>query len=148
MKEHLDSLSATYPYSAFDRKIDSDCKDDRARPDFLYKTPTCNLIVEVDEHQHKSPTYKGCEVPRMINIHQSIGEFGRPCIFIRYNPHSYRDDAGRRQTPSLAVRWILLDSLIKYYHEYEPKYPLSTIHLFYDEFDEHTSLVEEEIAIP
>ena len=69
--------------------IGSDCtKDDRHNtnghiyPDIRFDCIWFQLIVEIDEHQHRGAGYK-CDKRRMYDI---IAKLGMPCIFIRYNP--------------------------------------------------------------
>ena len=60
----------------------------RYRPDITYQREEgYYIIVEVDENQHQSESYKKCDRTRMINIHQDVMA---PVYFIRYNPDSYK----------------------------------------------------------
>jgi len=129
-----------------DSVVDSSCT--RRRPDFVFHCGTHVVIVEVDEHQHKS--YSNCgstreekirgENRRMFEIFQSFQSLHTdsviPVLFIRYNPDAYTvqgrkgktSDKQRRET---LVRWVrqslgvnLLDSVPD---------PLSALYLYYDE---------------
>ena len=69
--------------------IGSDCtKNDRKNtnghiyPDIRFDCIWFQLIVEIDEHQHRGAGYK-CDKRIMYDI---IAKLGMPCIFIRYNP--------------------------------------------------------------
>lgn len=69
--------------------IGSDCtKNDKKNtnghiyPDIRFDCIWFQLIVEIDEHQHRGAGYK-CDKRRMYDI---IAKLGMPCIFIRYNP--------------------------------------------------------------
>lgn len=94
-----------------DEIVDRSCSN--KRPDFGYDVGTHVVFVEVDEEQHNSYKCKidGGEDRRMFEIFQSLG--GKACIFIRYNPDTFRDNNGnvvkilesRRQ--DLLVKWIL-----------------------------------------
>ena len=53
------------------------------RPDLHFQLDTHDIIVEIDENQHKSYNDK-CECARINEIVSSIG--GKSVIFIRYNP--------------------------------------------------------------
>jgi RNase P subunit RPR2 len=129
-----------------DSVVDSSCT--RRRPDFVFHCGTHVVIVEVDEHQHKS--YSNCgstredkirgENRRMFEIFQSFQSLLTdsiiPVLFIRYNPDAYylqgrkgkTSDKQRRET---LVRWVRqslgvnpLDSVPD---------PLSVLYLYYDE---------------
>jgi hypothetical protein len=129
-----------------DSVVDSSCT--RRRPDFVFHCGTHVVIVEVDEHQHKS--YSNCgstreekirgENRRMFEIFQSFQSLHTdsviPVLFIRYNPDAYTiqgrkgktSDKQRRET---LVRWVQqslginpLDSVPD---------PLSVLYLYYDE---------------
>ena len=66
-------------------KIIADQECSRKRPDVYFDLPDRVVIVEIDEHQHK--TYdEGCSCARMCEIVAAIG--GRSVVFIRYNPDS------------------------------------------------------------
>ncbi|CAI2174051.1 13049_t:CDS:2 [Funneliformis geosporum] len=56
------------------------------RPDFVIDAGTHQVVLEVDEYQHKKGEYN-CEIKRMWDIAQALGI---PTFFIRYNPDSYR----------------------------------------------------------
>lgn len=57
------------------------------RPDILFERETYNVIVEVDEFEHKYG-YE-CELKRMYDI---IANTLKPAIFIRYNPDHKNSD--------------------------------------------------------
>lgn len=81
LKEHKIGI-ATY-----NKKIKNGSYD--YRPDFFINKATFNIILEVDENQHKSYD-KDCEIKRMYEIHsEALGEI--PTIFIRYNCDEYVD---------------------------------------------------------
>jgi len=129
-----------------DSVVDSSCT--RRRPDFVFHCGTHVVIVEVDEHQHKS--YSNCgstreekirgENRRMFEIFQSFQSLHTdsviPVLFIRYNPDAYTiqgrkgktSDKQRRET---LVRWVQqslgIDPL-----ESVPD-PLSVLYLYFDE---------------
>tara|TARA_B100000787_G_C16017232_1_gene216886 strand:- start:67 stop:534 length:468 start_codon:yes stop_codon:yes gene_type:complete len=51
-------------------------------PDIRFDCLTFNLIVEIDEFQHRGSNYN-CDERRMYDI---IAKLGISCVFIRYNP--------------------------------------------------------------
>jgi hypothetical protein len=59
----------------------------RRRPDIRFETPTHDVIVEVDEHQHRGYD-ESCECARISEIVGAIG--GKPVVFVRYNPDAVR----------------------------------------------------------
>lgn len=70
------------------KSVGSECSGTHLFPDILFKCLHYNLIVEIDEHQHKGNNYK-CEEKRMYDI---IAKIGQPCIFIRYNPDNKKSN--------------------------------------------------------
>lgn len=73
------------------KSVGDDCtKNDRENtnghlyPDLRWDCGWFQLILEVDEFQHRGAEYK-CDERRMIDI---IAKLGMPCVFIRYNPDS------------------------------------------------------------
>ena len=69
-----------------DKPIGGDCG--KYRPDFRYDSLTHFVVVEVDEDQHKGYDPE-CERIRMINIVQAVG---MRCVFVRYNPDTFKID--------------------------------------------------------
>jgi len=92
----------------------------------------------VDEKQHNTESYKRCDLPRMINLHQDIGA---PVYFIRYNPDEYSKD-GKKKNPTDNARKKTLTNWIKWVKDYakEDKVTdgLHVLYLFYNEYDEST----------
>lgn len=74
-------LQNGYKIDLCDSVVDGDFSNER--PDFLFYCDGYVLVLEVDEKQHK---YEPCDVIRMKNMSQVLGE---PTIFIRYNPDMY-----------------------------------------------------------
>lgn len=61
----------------------------RKRPDFRISTKWGNIILEVDEFQHKRKNYTAeCEITRMKQIYFDSGV--EQLLFIRYNPDDYK----------------------------------------------------------
>jgi hypothetical protein len=74
------------------------------RPDFIYERPTSVVVIEFDEHQHRSYALR-CELARMAEI--SLGYGGCPVHWVRYNPDSFRVN-GIAAEPSDASRSSML----------------------------------------
>jgi len=70
-----------------DKPVGGDCG--KYRPDFRYDALTHFVVVEVDEDQHKGYDPE-CERIRMINIVQAVG---MRCVFVRYNPDTFKIDS-------------------------------------------------------
>ena len=87
------------------RSVGSECTDGHLFPDIRFERGFYNVIIEVDEFQHKGADYE-CDKQRMYNI---IAKLGVPCIFIRYNPDNKNSDKN-----------VLLEK-IKYYLNIEFK---------------------------
>jgi hypothetical protein len=117
-------------FTSYDRMIDHGACG-RERPDFIFDVNTHMICLEVDEDQHI--TYKCDEMPRMINISQSLG---MPTLFIRFNPDKYRPITGQRRL-SDQKRLEALKNQIDYWSHN----PLPTdgfcfaTYLFYDDDD-------------
>jgi hypothetical protein len=122
-----------------DQIIDSSCS--KVRPDFVFDCGTHFVIIEVDEHQHKS--YSNCgttleerqkmENKRMFMIFQSFG--GPRVAFIRYNPDVFRANdkvvtMGDQKRHKCLLQWV------KHYLKNQPENPLEVKYLFYDGYDE------------
>ena len=133
-----------------DEVIDSSCS--KVRPDFVYDCISHIVIIEVDEHQHKS--YNNCgttkeerqlmENKRMYNIFQSFG--GPNVVFIRYNPDSFRVDSkvvkiSDKKRHECLVLWI------KHYIKNKPEFQLEVKYLFYDDRDQSKISIEEKDVI-
>ena len=59
----------------------------RKRPDIRFETPTHDVIVEVDENQHRQ-YQESCECARISEIVGALG--GKSIAFVRYNPDAVR----------------------------------------------------------
>lgn len=98
-----------------DLQFDYNRRVGRYFPDFLFHFPTCALIVEVDEHQHRSYG-EVLERKRMIELQRILDQ---PCIFLRYNPDSPH---------------ACLDYLVRKIREYSlapPQYDEENLHVEY-----------------
>ena len=70
--------------------VQTECRGTKRRPDFMFDLGGWVVIVEVDEHQHKTNAPE-CEQRRMTEIFATVG---RPVVFIRFNPDDYVDADG------------------------------------------------------
>lgn len=109
------------------------------RPDYIVSNPLFEIIIEVDENQHKSYPCE-CENTRMINIHQDFG--GKPVLFIRYNPDNYHDHLKRLVKPDISREQKLIDVVKKYIALTEWSSKLSAVYLFYDGYNGQLVLTE------
>jgi hypothetical protein len=139
VKAYLDRKK--YKYTSYDKVIDPMCGLER--PDFVFDGGDHFVIVEVDEDQHKKLKYRyennekilihDCETARMINISQMMG---LPTIFIRFNPDKFTIK-NEQQNVSQGVRHLVLSQWIDAMMDKKAKnIPfLSTMYLFYDDYD-------------
>lgn len=105
--------------------------DIKKRPDFRIPIKNGNIIIEVDEYQHKRKNYPcECELLRMKQIFYACGKPNM--LFLRYNPDYYKTfdeiyfDSKRRES-----------LLLKYIQERILKMDfsgLNVVYLFYDWF--------------
>lgn len=120
----------------------NECKEGNTfgyRPDVYYDCGTHFVIIEVDEEQHNTEKYRSCDLPRMINIQQSLA---LPTIFIRYNPDSFKIN-GNKTTVSDNKR---LKTLIDWLQDAKIKTdtsPLEVVYLFYDDYQENEAKYKE-----
>jgi len=130
-----------------DKIIDTNCN--MYRPDRRYDCGTHQLIIECDEHQHKNKEYcekykslKHFEECRMFEIQQACG---MNCIFIRWNPDTFRINGilckkfNIHKRLEMLVQWIKYCINLQIKKESPPKY----IQLFFDDYDEtNTDFIE------
>ena len=81
----------------------------RRRPDIRFEMPTHDVIVEVDENQHRGYD-ESCECARISEIVGAIG--GKSVAFVRYNPDAVRY-GGTVQSVAAAERIDLLVETVK-----------------------------------
>jgi hypothetical protein len=91
----------------YDESPGFDCT--RKRPDIRFELATHDVIVEVDENQHRGYE-ESCECARISEIVGAIG--GKAVVFIRYNPDNVRSN-GSRVTVTPAERIDLLVATVK-----------------------------------
>jgi very-short-patch-repair endonuclease len=81
----------------------------RKRPDIRFEMDAHDVIVEVDENQHRGYE-ESCECARISEIVGAIG--GKSVVFIRYNPDNVRCNGARVQVTA-AERIDLLVATVK-----------------------------------
>ena len=74
-----------------DKRVAGGCS--RRRPDLRVSLPHQELVVEIDEDQHKGYDCS-CENKRVMEISRDLGH--RNIVFIRFNPDSYYDSDGKK----------------------------------------------------
>ena len=113
-----------------DRTVTGGCS--RKRPDFLLITTWGNIVLEVDEFQHKRKTYPcECEISRMKEIYFDCGV--ENLLFIRYNPDSYKTTTCEK--PMIKrKRQELLIKIINQQLKTKEVENLGVMYLFYDYF--------------
>lgn len=116
----------------------------KKRPDVFFDLNSHVVIVEIDEHQHRS--YEDtCECARLNEIVNGI--CGRPVIIIRFNPDITRNN-GKKLDLQLSEKLDLLvdtikDELIKEYTQFQVK----IIQLYYDDnYTNYQEYKEEDIT--
>lgn len=131
----------------------TECSGKRYRPDILMDCDSFFIDTEVDEYQHLHKKYHPenddeyenyCEDIRMVNIAQSLSgtEEGMPCVFIRYNPDSFkRDEETVRclKKDRLKILKQLIDDLL----ENPPTKPITVYQLFYDSPSKEDSYIQK-----
>ncbi len=89
----VDAIKARFPaYDwSHDRRVPDGCSG--LRPDLLLQMGSHVLILEVDEHAHRS-TAPQCEVARLNEISSELNF--QPVAVLRFNPDAYTDSHGVR----------------------------------------------------
>jgi hypothetical protein len=87
-----DFIKETYPNLniTYNKAVEGGCS--KNRPDIFIDCLTHSVIIEIDEHQHKSNSKSytpECEIQRINNLFTDLAD--RPILFIRFNPDSYTD---------------------------------------------------------
>lgn len=133
VKNWLDKNLSDFKYESYDCIFEhGQCG--KERPDFLWDAGTHKVVLEVDEDQHKGRPYE-CDETRMVNLTHA---FGMPCIWIRFNPDSFKAGDGDNVSPRDIRR---CDLLIRVLRDSMKDAPQTTadfcrvIHLFFDGFD-------------
>jgi hypothetical protein len=100
----------------------------KKRPDFLFQTAFGSIVVENDEHEHKS-TSGAVELERMKEIHAALQH---PVHFIRFNP-----DLTKKHREPLSHRHEVLTAFVSQILEqpqlfFEGHVGLTVTHFYYD----------------
>lgn len=110
----------------YNKSVGNDCTGGHLFPDILFERDYYNVIVEVDEYEHRGASYQ-CDEKRMYDI---IAKLGLPTVFIRYNPDGKNAD-----------KEVLLNCIIFYLNLNENdniiwnEFGLKTEYLFYKNRD-------------
>lgn len=146
VKEALDNAGIRYITS--DKRVLGGCSN--KRPDFVIDNGTFMIIVECDEDQHRIYT-KECELKRMYTIGEDLG--GIPCIFVRYNPDSYKDSSNKAHRYSKYRVAELIKTVQGFMKLPELGAPRMVAYMFYDGYNnaltpvKHISLVNGEVVL-
>jgi hypothetical protein len=123
--------------------FDKSVGESKKRPDVRLPFEDYNIIVELDEHQHRG---YNCENKRMMEIFQDLGK--KPLVILRVNPDSYTDKSGKKVPGCFMItktvgwkkdekewkrRMDILKKQIDYYTGNKPTKEVHIIPLFYDE---------------
>ena len=133
-------LEANFDSDIFDhdKTVTGGCS--RKRPDFLLTADWGNIVLEVDEFQHKRKTYPcACEISRMKEIYFDCGV--KNLLFIRYNPDTYKTITGAKPM----IKKNRQDLLVKIIHDQLKKKKirnLGVMYLFYDHFSVNAIEIE------
>ena len=101
----------------------------RKRPDIRFEMQTHDVIVEVDENQHRGYE-ESCECARISEIVGAIG--GKSVVFVRYNPDVVRY-GGPVHAVTAAERIDLLVDTVKYELQNAPStFSVRLVQLWYD----------------
>jgi len=123
---------------SYDKTVRSGCS--KRRPDFIIQTTWGNIIIEVDENQHRNSLYDcECEIVRMKQIYFDIGiEF---LLYIRFNPDSYKSN--HENSFTLYKKLVFLLKYIESYSLQKPEKNCSILYLFYDGFSSIDIRIED-----
>lgn len=119
----------------------------KSRPDFCIQCDGFMLVVEVDEHAHRSymhaidpcdciATYGiyqcGCDVGRMAELTQEVAQ---RTLFLRFNPHRIKNQDGSTLSRGVAARHdkllMLVNSYLSGSHKPPPSMPCCALYLYY-----------------
>ena len=101
----------------------------KKRPDVYFEKPGHCVIVEIDEHQHRSYD-DSCECARLNKIVNGIG--GKPVVVIRFNP-----DVTRHRGKQLALRLgdkvdLLIATIKEELDRTHESFAVRIVQLYYD----------------
>jgi hypothetical protein len=137
-----DFIKNTFPNNEwkFDEIINNGCS--RRRPDIRLELYTHNIVIEVDENQHRDYDVS-CENKRTMEIFQDLGS--RNIVFIRFNPDDYDNITScwgvnkngicvvkKSKAKEWTQRLNELKKQIKYWLVKIPEKEVEIVQLFYD----------------
>ena len=99
------------------------------RPDILLKLHRHNIIIEIDENQHRS--YDNCELKRMNLLFEDL-EY-KHTVFIRFNPDDYLDKDNKKITSCWGIDKNGL-SIVKKSKQFEWEHRLDTLKNIVDRY--------------
>lgn len=133
-------------------KCMNDIDKKNANLDFVIELKLYRVILEVDEHQHKH-YQPSCELSRMMFILEATQENKRPLLFIRYNPHAFKQNGVTKRVPTKKRFEVLLNIIRESTFD-----TFALVYLFYDCDDQwipqvcksesYPSMLKENIIIP
>jgi hypothetical protein len=116
----------------------------KRRPDVFFDLPKHCVIVEIDEHEHKS--YEdSCECSRINEIVNGIG--GRSVIFIRYNPDLIKNKNDKILISKSDKIDLLVKTIKKELSNDYDTFTVKLIQLCYsDNYENYSAVKEEDIT--
>ncbi len=136
-EDHVRKILDAHKMRYIGNRIVSTASCGKERPDFVFEFITHNVILEVDEYQHRSYNCL-CEQVRMINITQAFG--GTPIFWIRYCPHEFipansfaKSTISKTKREAHLLEWLQLAFKRDMHHLAE------VVYLFYDGTRENVS---------
>lgn len=133
IKSLLDENEYKYIY-------DKKSGESKKRPDFRIPIKNGNIIIEIDEFQHKTKTYScECEIIRMKEIYLDCEKPN--LLFIRYNPDTYKPIGDIKYNNKEREKILL-----KYLQERIEKndfFGLNVVYLFFDGFSINSIEIEK-----
>jgi hypothetical protein len=111
----------------YDESPAFDCT--RKRPDIRFEMPTHEVIVEVDENQHRGYD-ESCECARISEIVGAIG--GKSVVFVRYNPDTVRYGGTIRAVTASERIDLLVDTVKHELRNAPTTFSVRLVQLWYD----------------
>ena len=107
----------------------------RRRLDHRVLIKDTQLVVETDEHQHKSYD----KMDEEIRYDDLFMAYSGKWIFIRFNPDKYKSKTGKNKNPAISTRLIALkkeiEKQIKRIHDEENIECIEKIYMYYDNYN-------------
>jgi hypothetical protein len=122
IKDSFPAIQLTY-----NKNVGTACTPNRKYPDIMIDRGTHCIVIEIDEFQHSGYDSR-CENVRM---HDISAELGLPCVFIRFNPDTYRIKNVIRKIPDKS-RLDLLKKQVQHHIDTIPTEWLTVEQLFYN----------------